>query len=134
MTGFGSRSHLLLLELNPFCRTTLISPLEIPEASMSLSENTIRYSQLGTSHAWRPGALRQFPVLGVIQLVGVVLGICAAITILIVSDQALISDWKYSPAVYLTISYTISNFLLAAAFAQGVTVGRVVPLLLCMLS
>ncbi|GIZ48286.1 hypothetical protein CKM354_001135400 [Cercospora kikuchii] len=88
---------------------------------MSLSENTIRYSQLGTSHAWRPGALRQFPVLGVIQLVGVVLGICAAITILIVSDQALISDWKYSPAVYLTISYTISNFLLAAAFAQGVT-------------
>ncbi|KAM3413699.1 hypothetical protein BST61_g10392 [Cercospora zeina] len=88
---------------------------------MPITEEIIRYYPFGSSHAWRPGVFRQIPVLGIFQLVGVVIATCAAITILVVSDGASISDWKYSPAVYLTISYTISNILLAAAFSQGVT-------------
>lgn len=48
----------------------------------------------------------------------------AAIGILVASDGMLIQNWKYPPTVYLSVAYTISNILVAAAFSEAVTVGH----------
>ena len=86
------------------------------------------YSSVYGSYAWRPGVWQRFPWLGFLQIFGALLGVAASIAILIASDGALISDWRYAPTVYLSISYTISNLLLAAAFSEGVTVSSVFKL------
>jgi len=71
---------------------------------------------------WQPGFFRRIPWSGLLCLFGALLGVVASIAILRASDGAPISDWRYSPTVYLSISYTITNILLAVALGHGVTI------------
>lgn len=71
---------------------------------------------------WQPGIWRRLPWGGISAIVGAILAIGAAVSILLMSDGALISDWRYPPTVYISIAYTISNVLLTAALSEGVTV------------
>lgn len=80
------------------------------------------YSALHTTRPWQPGFLRRIPWAGLSSLVGALIGIGAAIAILITSNGVPIREWKYAPTVYLSVCYTISNILLNAALSQGVTV------------
>lgn len=89
---------------------------------MTVPATAARYSPVDGRHTWQPGKLRRFPWPGVLAIIGAFLGIVASIAIVVSSDGALISDWKFAPTVYLSIAYTISNLLLSAAFSQGVTV------------
>lgn len=73
-------------------------------------------------HSWRPGALRRIPWIGLAAVVGAIIGIAAAVAILVASNGALISDWTYPPTVYLSITYTISNILLNIGLSKGVTI------------
>ncbi|TKA83976.1 hypothetical protein B0A55_00219 [Friedmanniomyces simplex] len=86
------------------------------------------YAAINTQQAnsggrrWQSGFFRRFPWAGFLCIVGALLGVVASIAILKASDGVPISDWKYSPTVYLSISYTITNILLAVALSHGVTI------------
>ncbi|KAK5701879.1 hypothetical protein LTR97_004697 [Elasticomyces elasticus] len=60
--------------------------------------------------------------MGVLCILGAVAGVAASIAILRLSDGVPITDWRYAPTVYLSISYTITNILLAIALSHGVTI------------
>ncbi|KAK0854832.1 hypothetical protein LTS02_011346 [Friedmanniomyces endolithicus] len=76
----------------------------------------------GGGRPWRPGFFRRISWAGLLCLFGALLGVVASIAILRASDGTPISDWRYSPTVYLSISYTITNILLAVALGHGVTI------------
>jgi len=76
----------------------------------------------GGGRPWQPGFFRRIPWAGLLCLLGSLLGVVASIAILRASDGVPISDWRYSPTVYLSISYTITNILLAVALGHGVTI------------
>ncbi|CAK3922780.1 Hypothetical predicted protein [Lecanosticta acicola] len=79
------------------------------------------YTSLDGNHSWQPGIFRRIPWSGISALFGAFCANIAAIAILVASDGNLITAWKYSPTVYLSVSYTISNSLIAAAFSEAVT-------------
>ncbi|KAK5104871.1 hypothetical protein LTR62_002644 [Meristemomyces frigidus] len=86
------------------------------------------YAAVGSQHVvddgrqWRPGFFRRLPWMGLLCIVGACLGVAASIAILRASDGTPINDWRYAPTVYLSISYTITNILLAVALGHGVTI------------
>lgn len=79
------------------------------------------YASLDTTTSWTPGRLHRIPWSGLSALCGAFLATIAAIAILVGSDGTATSSWKYPPTVYLSISYTLSNILLATAFSEAVT-------------
>lgn len=72
--------------------------------------------------AWQTGVLRRMPWMGLSCVLGALLGVVASILILAVSNDAPITDWRFPPTVYLSISYTVTNILIVGAFSEGVTV------------
>lgn len=80
----------------------------------------VEYSNFG--HPWLPGIFKRMPWIGLSLLLGSLLGLIAAALVLVYSNGNPISEWKYQPTVYLSVAYTITNALLAAALAQGATV------------
>ncbi|EME85511.1 uncharacterized protein MYCFIDRAFT_206533 [Pseudocercospora fijiensis CIRAD86] len=71
---------------------------------------------------WQPGFFRRIPWAGISCLFAVLCCCVVEITILVASNGAHISSWKYAPSVYLSVAYTLSNILLSAAFTQGLTI------------
>ena len=71
---------------------------------------------------WRAGALRRLPWLGLGGLLGALMGVVAAVGILIISNGQPTSSWTIQPTVYLAIASAITNILLHFAFAEGVAV------------
>lgn len=71
---------------------------------------------------WQPGKLRRFPWAGFGCLMGALCGLIAGIAILIISHGDPIASWKIQPTFFLSIAYTMTNVLLAAALAQGATI------------
>ncbi|KAF7189152.1 hypothetical protein HII31_09574 [Pseudocercospora fuligena] len=71
---------------------------------------------------WQPGLFRRIPWAGISCLFAVFCCCIVEIAILVASNGAPISSWKYAPSLYLSVAYTISNILLSAAFSQGLTV------------
>lgn len=82
------------------------------------------YASLDSAHSWRPGIFRRIPWSGISALFGAFCATMAAIGILVASDGMQIQNWKYPPTVYLSVAYTISNILVAAAFSEAVTVSQ----------
>lgn len=62
------------------------------------------------------------PWIGFSLLLGSLFGIIAAVLVLVCSNGNPISEWKYQPTVYLSVAYTITNALLAAALAHDATI------------
>jgi len=73
-------------------------------------------------HPWLPGKTNRIPWAGICLLLGSLCGLIAATLVLVLSNGDSITSWKYRPTVYLSIAYTITNTLLAAALAQGATI------------
>lgn len=62
------------------------------------------------------------PWLSVFCILGALTGLAASIAVVTLADGVPIRDWRYAPTVYLSISYTITNILIVAAFSGGVTI------------
>lgn len=71
---------------------------------------------------WRASLWRRLPWLGFGALLGVLAGIAAAITILVLSDEQPVKSWNLQPTVCLAIVTAITNILLHFALTEGVNV------------
>ncbi|ERF74689.1 hypothetical protein EPUS_00819 [Endocarpon pusillum Z07020] len=71
---------------------------------------------------WHPGFLARFPWLGLGALLGSTLGVILSVIILIISDGAPISGWRFQPTVYLSIASTATNIMLHFALTEGARV------------
>ena len=71
---------------------------------------------------WRTSLWRRLPWLGFGALLGVLVGIAAAIAILVKSDQQPVKSWSLQPTVCLAIVTAITNILLHFALTEGVNV------------
>ncbi|PQE06655.1 hypothetical protein CJF31_00009801 [Rutstroemia sp. NJR-2017a BVV2] len=67
---------------------------------------------------WEPG-WKQFPVGGVLALIGSLLFMVASIVVLVVSAGQSPSAWMVSPTVYVAAFTTVSNLLAQYSFKQG---------------
>jgi hypothetical protein len=67
---------------------------------------------------WEPG-WKQFPVAGVLALIGSFLFMVASIVVLVVSAGQSPSAWMVSPTVYVAAFTTASNLLAQYSFKQG---------------
>ena len=81
----------------------------------------VQHTAIG-GRQWQPGLLRRFPWAALSCVLGAALGVVASIAILTISDGVEITAWRYAPTVYLSVSYTITNILLAVALSYGVTI------------
>lgn len=88
----------------------------------SISHTPVSYTAVSNKNPWKPGVWRRIPWSGLSCVGGAVVAFLAAVAILVQSNGALISSWRYPPTVYISISYTMGNILLNAALPQGVTV------------
>lgn len=86
------------------------------------STNTEGGKYITVGYPWLPGKLKRIPWASVCLLVGSLSGLVAATLLLVLSDGSTTSSWTFRPAVYLSVSYTITNTLLTAALAQGATI------------
>ena len=81
-----------------------------------------QYERVGGHRQWYPGLFYNIPWQGFGALLGAIVGLVAAVTILIGSDKQPISHWRVQPSVWLTVSYTLTNIFLAVALREGVTI------------
>ncbi|KAK3388353.1 hypothetical protein B0T20DRAFT_448570 [Sordaria brevicollis] len=87
--------------------------------------NEVNDRENGTStSAWRPGALRQFPVYGIVPLLLSIA--CTGIAILIVklTHHKDINEWSgpKTPQVLLSYTSTVANSLMSVAFAEAAVI------------
>lgn len=71
---------------------------------------------------WRASLWLRLPWLGFGALLGVLVGIAAAVTVLVKSDERPVKSWSLQPTVYLAIITAITNILLHFALTEGVNV------------
>ena len=90
------------------------------------------YIVVHDSPPWQPGIWKRFPYLGIGSLIGAVLSTCAAVIVVVSSDQKPVTEfstWNYrghtlhiQPSTLLAISSALTNVLLGLAFSEAVTI------------
>ncbi|KAH8687651.1 hypothetical protein BGZ60DRAFT_522299 [Tricladium varicosporioides] len=109
-------------QYTPYQEWNIGYPPDPPKEEGSSATLYPRYQTLAPSTPWRTGGFRRFPWLGFLAIAVAILAAIGMGTVLVVSNNAPITDWKISPAVYLAVEAAIANVLLNYALSEGVTV------------
>ena len=73
-------------------------------------------------HPWEPGFFRRAPWLGLIAMLGALIGVLAACSVLFYSNDKPIDTWSVQPTVYLAIASAATSIFLHFALSEAVTV------------
>ncbi|KAH5693439.1 hypothetical protein HBI44_148450 [Parastagonospora nodorum] len=76
------------------------------------------------SGKWTPGFWKQFPVLAILSILGILASTIASVVVLMQSHHKSLDDWGYgiAPSVYLAIASVVANALTAYALAIGLEI------------
>ena len=85
-------------------------------------KTSLHYHAVDARRAWNPGAFARLPWLALGALILSILGMFASVGILIASDGAVISSWRFTPSTYLSIASTVTNVTLHFAISEGIGV------------
>lgn len=81
-----------------------------------------QYMSIGKGQPWEPGFLGRAPWLGLSAILGALVGIIAAILVLVISNGQPVHNWVVQPTVYLAIASAATNIFLHFALTEAVNI------------
>lgn len=86
---------------------------------MTVADHAQYSSASSQAKEWKTRSWRHFPKLVTLSVLGSMIAMAMAITVLAIADDSPIDSWPLAPTVYLSIITTLSNAMLRFAFSES---------------